>query len=132
MSKNKLAFLYTTVNKKIDGCPTTCVYRRLTHTDQRLTYCKKLIYQKRARLESYLLRKYLLNLLNEPQQLAKIKTPKRLKIPNKWITNLRERKLKNNSVEQKEYAENIHGSVPMSWLEFFDVIGLLMKITRRV
>ena len=96
MSKNKLAFLDTTVNKKLDGCPTTSVYRRLTHTDQRLTYCKKLIYQKRARLESYLLRKYLLNLLNEPQQLAKIKTPKHLKIPNKWITNLRERKLKNN------------------------------------
>ena len=42
------------------------------------------------------------------------------------------KKAQNNSVEQKEYAKNIHGSVPMSWLEFFDVIGLLIKITRRV
>ena len=46
------------------------------------------------RLESKLCRKYVSNFLNEPQYLAKVKTPKRLKIPNKGVTNLRERKLK--------------------------------------
>ena len=30
-------------------------------------------------------------------------------------------------MEQKEYAKNIHGSVPMSWLEFFDVMAYLWK-----
>ena len=44
--------------------------------------------------ETKLRRKYVSNLLNEPQHMAKIKTPKRLQIPNKGVTNLRERKLK--------------------------------------
>ena len=50
-------------------------------------------------------------MLNEPQHLAEIKTPKFLKIPNKGVTNLRERELKNNKLKlhenklrvQKEY-----------------------------
>ena len=49
------------------------------------------------RLESKLCRKYLLNLLNESQYLAKIKNPKLLRIskfPCKGETNLRERQLK--------------------------------------
>ena len=55
--------------------------------------CKKSIHEKK-RLESKLCRKYVSNFLNEPQYLAKIKTARRLKIPNKGVTNLRERKLK--------------------------------------
>ena len=39
---------------------------------------------------------YLLNLLNEPQHLAEIKAPKLLKTSKQRVTNLRERKLKNN------------------------------------
>ena len=46
--------------------------------------------------ESKLRRKYVLNLLNEPQNLAEIKAPKLLKFPSKGVTNLCERKLKNN------------------------------------
>ena len=52
------------------------------------TKCIKSILKKR--LESKLRRKYVLNLLNEPQHLAKIKTPKLLMIPNKGATNFRE------------------------------------------
>ena len=68
-----------------------------------------------------------LNLLNEPQNLAKTKPPKLLKIPNKGITNLGERKLKNNKLKLREnklkYAKNVHVSFPVSRLEFFVVIG---------
>ena len=41
-------------------------------------------------LESKLHRKYELNLLNEPQHLAEIKTLKLLKIANKGVTNSHE------------------------------------------
>ena len=50
----------------------------------------------KKRLESKLRRKQVLNLLNEPQNLAKIKTPKLPKYPSKDVTNLRKRQLKNN------------------------------------
>ena len=50
---------------------------------------ERIINLRKKRLESKLHRKYVLNLLNEPQHLAAIKTPK---IPNKGVTNLRERK----------------------------------------
>ena len=51
---------------------------------------------RKKRLESKLRRKYVINLLNESQHLAEIKTPKLPKIPNNGVTNLHERKLKNN------------------------------------
>ena len=51
---------------------------------------------RKKRLVSKLRRKYVINLLNESQHLAEIKTPKLLKIPNNGVTNLHERKLKNN------------------------------------
>ena len=44
----------------------------------------------KKRLESKLQRKYELNLLNEPQHLAEIKTLKLLKIANKGVTNSHE------------------------------------------
>ena len=40
--------------------------------------------------------------LIEPQHLAKIKTPKLLKFPRKGLTNLHQRKLKNNSLKIRE------------------------------
>ena len=49
------------------------------------------IHLRKARPESKLRRKYVTNVLNEPQHLAKIKTPKRLKISKKGVTNLHER-----------------------------------------
>ena len=51
---------------------------------------------RKKRLKSKLRRKYVLNLLSEPQHSAKIKTPKLHKFASKGVTNLRERKLKNN------------------------------------
>ena len=57
---------------------------------------ERIINLRKKRLDSKLYRKYVLNLLNEPQHLAAIKTPKIPKIPKKGVTNLRERKLKNN------------------------------------
>ena len=48
---------------------------------------KKSSYEKK-RLQSKLRRKYVLNLLNEPKHLAKIKTPKLHKNSNKGVTNL--------------------------------------------
>ena len=57
---------------------------------------ERIINLRKKRLDSKLYRKYVLNLLNEPQHLAAIKTPKLPKIPKKGVTNLRERKLKNN------------------------------------
>ena len=80
------------------------------------------------RLESKLCRKYVLNLLNEPQHLAEIKTPKLLKILNKGVTNFRERKLKNMQLtkilrKQIKSMRDVHVSLPMLRLGFFDVIG---------
>ena len=51
-------------------------------------------YSRKKRLESKLRRKYVLNLLNEPQNLDKIKILKLLQIPKKGVTSLRKRKLK--------------------------------------
>ena len=70
---------------------------------------------KKKRLESKLCRKYVLNLLNEPQHLAKIKTPKLLKIPNKGVTNLRERKLKNMQILRfRENKRKVREKMSMS------------------
>ena len=93
------------------------------------------IYEKK-RLESKLCRKYILNLLNEPQHLAEIKTPKLLKILNKGGTNLRERKLKNMQLTKiprkqiKIMRENDHVSLPMLRLGFFDVIDEIKRAAR--
>ena len=89
--------------------------------------CKKSSYEKK-RLQSKLRRKYVLNLLNEPKHLAKIKTPKLHKNSNKGVKNLRERRLKNNKIntpriQNWKYAKSVHVSSPKSRLEFFDVIG---------
>ena len=60
------------------------------------------IHLRKKRLESYSRNMYVLNLmyvshlLKEQQHLTKIRTPKLLEIPNRGVTNLRERKLKNN------------------------------------
>ena len=86
--------------------------------------CKKSSYEKEAKLR----RKYVLNLLNEPKHLAKIKTPKLHKNYNKGVKNLRERKLKNNKIntprkQNWKHAKSVHVSSPKSRLEFFDVIG---------
>ena len=75
--------------------------------------------KKKKRLESKLCRKYVLNLLNEPQHFAKIKTPKLLKIPNKGVTNLRERKLKNMQIprfreNKRKVRKNFHVCFSMS------------------
>ena len=37
-NNSKIAFLNTSVYREPDGCPTTSVYRKPTHTDQYLTY----------------------------------------------------------------------------------------------
>ena len=54
------------------------------------------IHLRKKRLEPYFRNMYVLNLLKEQQHLAKIRTPKLLEIPNRGVTNLRKRKLKNN------------------------------------
>ena len=46
--------------------------------------------------------KCVLNLLNEPQHLVQMKITKLLKIPNKGVTNLHERKLKTNKLKLRE------------------------------
>ena len=75
-------------------------------------------------------------MLNEPQHLAELKTPKLLKILNKGGTNLRERKLKNVQVTKiprkqiKIMRENDHVSLPMLRLGFFDVIGEIKRAAR--
>ena len=48
----------------------------------------------RKKREFKLRKRYILNLLNEPQHFAEIKIPKLLKIPNAGVTNLRERREK--------------------------------------
>ena len=89
------------------------------------------IHLRKKRLESYLPNMNVLNLLKEPQHLAKIRTPKLLKIPKKGVTNLRDESSKttalNSAKKNKKYTENVHVSFPMSRLEFFDVIGLFEK-----
>ena len=56
-----------------------------------------------------------------------MKTSKLLQLSNKGVTNLHERKLKNNELKLREnkikLGENVHVSFPRSRLEFFDVIG---------
>ena len=75
-------------------------------------------------------------MLNEPQHLAEIKTPKLLKILNKGVTNLRERKLKNMQLTKiprkqiKSMREDVHVSLPMLRLGFFDVIGEIKRAAR--
>ena len=75
-------------------------------------------------------------MLNEPQHLAEIKTPKLRKILNKGVTNLRERKLKNMQLTKiprkqiKIMRENDHVSLPMLRLGFFDVIGEIKRAAR--
>ena len=100
-----------------------------------IIYVKYTIYEKK-RLKSKLCRKYELNLLNEPQHLAEIKTLKLLKILNKGVTNLREGKLKNMQLTKiprkqiKSMRENVHVSLPMLSLGFFDVIGEIKRAAR--
>ena len=88
--------------------------------------CKKYLWKKR--LKSNLRRKYLLHLLNEPQYLAKIRTPKLLKISNRRVTILCKRKLKKQLTKtprkrNEKYAKNVLVSFPMSRLEFLEMIG---------
>ena len=64
------------------------------------------------KLESKLRRKYQVNLLNKPQHLAKIKAPKLLKFPSKGITNLRERKFKNNELKLRENKQKVREKCP--------------------
>ena len=51
---------------------------------------------------------------------------------NKFARKKAQKQLKTTPWNKNSTQKNIHSSFPMSWLEFFDVIGLLMKITRRV
>ena len=54
-------------------------------------------------------------MLNEPQHLAEIKTPKLLKILNKGGTNLRERKLKNMQILRfRENKRKVREKMSMS------------------
>ena len=64
------------------------------------------------KLESKLRRKYEVNLLNKPQNLAKIKAPKLLKFPSKGITNLRKRKFKNNELKLRENKQKVREKCP--------------------
>ena len=61
----------------------------------------------RKKREFKLRKRYILNLLNEPQHLAKIKTPKLLKSQNKGVTNLRDWKLKNNRPKVRENKQKV-------------------------
>ena len=65
----------------------------------------------------------------------KLKTPKLLKILNKGVTNLRERKLKNMQLtkiprKQIKSMRDVHVSLPMLSLGFFDVIGEIKRAAR--
>ena len=73
---------------------------------------------RKKRLESEIRRKYVLNLLNEPQHLAEIKTQKFLKIPNKGVTNLRERELKNNKLKLHENKLKAREKCPHQFSNF--------------
>ena len=54
-------------------------------------------------------------MFNEPQHLAEIKTPKLLKILNKGVTNLRERKLKNMQILRfRENKQKVREKMSMS------------------
>ena len=86
----------------------------MKHEKRRKRVLEKSILRKK-RVESKLRRKYVLNLLNEPQNLAEIKTPKLLKILNQRIKNLRQRKLKHNLLKlrenkQEKYAKKMSTS----------------------
>ena len=61
---------------------------------------------------------YLLNLLNEPQHLAEIKAPKLLKTSKQRVTNLRERKLKNDwlKLHEKKLNERRKSQGSLTWL----------------
>ena len=88
----------------------------------------KNMFMKEEAFKSNLRRKYLLHLLNEPQYLAKIRTPKLLKISNKRVTILCKRKLKKQLTKtprkrNEKYAKNVLVSFPMSRLEFLEMIG---------
>ena len=74
--------------------------------------CKKINLQKK-RLKSKLRRKCVSDLVNEPQRLAKIKTPKILNFPNKGITNLRksQKKLSKTPRKQTKGTRNTSKSV---------------------
>ena len=75
-------------------------------------FCKKNSLSKKKRLKSKLCRKDLLNLLNEPQQLTKNKPQKLRKIPNRGVTNLRERKL-NGFLSVTQFIESQLGTLSL-------------------
>ena len=75
-------------------------------------FCKKNPLSKKKRLKSKLCRKDLLNLLNEPQQLTKNKPQKLRKIPNRGVTNLRERKL-NGFLSVTQFIESQLGTLSL-------------------
>ena len=77
-------------------------------------FCKKnsLSEKKKKRRKSKLCRKDLLNLLNEPQQLTKNKPQKLRKIPNRGVTNLRERKL-NGFLSVTQFIESQLGTLSL-------------------
>ena len=76
-------------------------------------FCKKnSLSEKKKRRKSKLCRKDLLNLLNEPQQLTKNKPQKLRKIPNRGVTNLRERKL-NGFLSVTQFIESQLGTLSL-------------------
>ena len=58
-------------------------------------------------------RKYVLNSLNEPQHLAKIKTLNLPKIQNKELEKLRERKLQNNELIPLGQTTKVSEKLPL-------------------
>ena len=70
------------------------------------------IHLRKKRLESYLPNMYVLNLLKEPQHLAKIRTPKLLKIPNKGVTNLRDESSKTTALNSAKKKHRVHEKCP--------------------
>ena len=89
--------------------------QKFNHLNQNLktSFCKK-IHLRKKRLDSNQSNN-ILNLLNEPQNLAEIKTSNLLKIPNKRVTKFRERKLRNKQLKfcenkQEKYTKNFHVS----------------------
>ena len=67
-------------------------------------------------------RKYVLNSLNEPQHLAKIKTLNLPKIQNKELEKLRERKLQNNELNSVRTNNKSKRETSTLVFQFFDVI----------
>ena len=70
------------------------------------------IHLRKKRLESYLPNMYVLNLLKEPQRLAKIRTSKLLKNSKKRGNKSTRRKLKNNCLRLREEKQKVHGKCP--------------------